>query len=163
MSNERWTIRTYEAADEAGCRACVVELQEAERRIDARLLAGEAMADAYLREMHARCDACAGAILVAEVDGDVAGLAMVLTRVRAEALDEPPGEYAAVAELVVREGYRRLGLGAALLRAAEDAARAAEAPELRIAVLSGNRAARRLYRRAGFGSYLEPLTKSLRP
>jgi GNAT superfamily N-acetyltransferase len=163
MPNDPWTIRDYVPADAAACRACVVELQEAERRIDARLRAGEVMADAYLRDMHARCAACAGAILVAEVDGDVAGLVMVLTRVPFEALDEPPGEYALVAELVVREGYRRRGLGAALLRAAEGAARAAGASELRIGVLSGNRAARRLYGQAGFGPYVETLTKSLLP
>jgi ribosomal protein S18 acetylase RimI-like enzyme len=162
MPDELWTIRPYRPADEAACRACVVELQEAERRIDPRLRPGEAMADEYLAQMHARCRACAGGIFVAEIDGAVAGLAMVLTRVPPEALDEPPGAYAVVAELVVRAGYRRQGLGAALLRAAEAAARDAGASELRIGVLSGNRAARRLYRRAGFGPYLATLAKPLR-
>jgi ribosomal protein S18 acetylase RimI-like enzyme len=155
------TIRPYRPSDEAACRACVVELQDAERDIDARLLPGEEMADRYLRDMRARCDEHAGVILVAEVDGVVVGLAMVLARVPFEALDEPPGEYANVAELVVRAGSRSRGIGAALLREAERYAIDAGARELRISVLSGNRGARELYERQGFRSYLETLAKSL--
>lgn len=163
MSDDPCIIRRYAADDAAACRACVVELQEAERRIDPRLRPGEAMADEYLGAMHARCAAFAGTILVAAIDDAVAGLAMVLTRVPFEALDEPPGEYALVAELVVRSRHRRRGVGAALLRAAEGVARDAGAAELRIAVLRGNRAARRLYRRTGFAPYIETLAKRLSP
>jgi GNAT superfamily N-acetyltransferase len=163
MPSQPWTIRRYREDDEAACRACIVELQEAERRIDVRLRAGEEMADEYLRQMHARCRACAGVIFVAELDRNVVGLAMVLARVPFEGLDEPPGECAVIAELVVREGVRRNGLGSALLHEAEEYAREAGADELRIGVLSGNDAARRVYVRQGFAPYLETLSKTLRP
>lgn len=156
-------IRPYAAADEASCRACIVELQEAERHVDARLRRGEEIADEYLRVMHARCRQYAGIILVADVAGEVVGLALVLVRVPFEELDEPPGEYAIVAELVVRDAYRRRGIGAALLRAAERHARDAGASELRIGVLSGNHAAHALYVREGFSPYMETLTKQLTP
>ena len=52
--------------------------------------------------MHARCRNYAGTILVAEHEKAIAGLVMVLTRVPFE-LDEPPGDYALVAELVVMD------------------------------------------------------------
>lgn len=119
------------------------------------------MADEYLREMHARCRQHEGAIFVAEQSGDIAGLAMVLARVPFETLDEPPGHYAVVAELVVRNGFRRQGIGRALLGAAERYARDAGAPELRIGVLSQNRQARNLYLRGGFAPYIETLAKPL--
>jgi ribosomal protein S18 acetylase RimI-like enzyme len=106
-------IRQFLKADEAACRACIVELQDAERQLDPRLRPGDAMADEYLQEMHARCRQHAGAILVAEQSGDIVGLAMVLARVPFETLDEPPGHYAVVAELVVRNGFRRQGIGRA--------------------------------------------------
>ena len=154
-------IRRYAPADEAGCRACIVQRQEAERQIDSRLRRGEDVADEYLQQMHDRCLAYTGVILVAEAADEIVGLAMVLVRVPFENLDEPPGEYAIVAELVVRDTYRRRGIGAALLRAAERHAREAGASELRIGVLSGNYAARQLYTQEGFSPYLETLSKPL--
>lgn len=157
----RTVIRTYRDSDAAAVRACIVELQDHERAIDSRLRPGESMADAYLGHMLERCRDCSGVILVAEHDGAVAGFATILTRVPYEALDDPPGEYALVSDLVVRGRDRGRGLGAALVRAAEAYARAAGAGELRIGVLSANHAAAALYRREGFAPYLEVLAKRL--
>jgi GNAT superfamily N-acetyltransferase len=152
-------IREYREADARACRSCVVELQDAERQIDPRLRPGDAMADEYLLQMHARCREYAGAIFVAERAGGIVGLVMVLAHVPFESLDEPPGDYAIVAELIVRTGFRRGGIGRALLASAERYAREAGASELRINVLSQNSAARELYLRAGFVPYIETLTK----
>jgi ribosomal protein S18 acetylase RimI-like enzyme len=91
----------------------------------------------------------------------VVGFAAVLTRVPYEGLDDPPGEYALVSDLAVREPFRRRGIGGALLAGAEGVAAAAGAAELRIAVLVGNDEAGRLYRSAGFVPYLETLAKRL--
>ena len=155
-------IRRYEPGDELACRACVVELQDAERQLDPRLRPGESMADEYLAQMHKHCRDYAGTIFLAEYAGEVVGLAMVLTRVPFEWLDEPPGDYALVAELVVRDGYRRRGIARALLDVAERYARQAGASELRIDVLSENEPARQLYLREGFTPYKETLNKPLR-
>lgn len=157
------SIRPYQPSDSSACRACVVDMQDAEREVDPRLRTGDSMADDYLHEMHARCRDHAGTILVAEHEGAIAGLVMVLTRVPFESLDEPPGDYALVAELVVRDALRGLGIGRALLQAAERHARASGATELRIGVLSDNRPARQLYLSEGFASYLETLAKPLHP
>jgi len=154
-------IRRYAPVDEASCRACIVQRQEAERQIDPRLRPGEEIADEYLLRMHARCRDYAGVILLAETAGAIVGLALVLVRVPFEDLDEPPGAYAIVADLVVRDAYRRRGIGAALLRAAGRHARGAGAAELRIGVLSGNHGARKLYLREGFAPYLETLSMPL--
>jgi len=154
-------IREYRDGDLTALRDCVVELQDFERRIDGRLRPGASMADDYLREMIRRCGACAGTILVAESDSVVVGFATILARVPFESLDDPPGDYALVADLVVHEGFRGRGIGTALLSASERYARASGATELRIAVLSENRGAAELYRRVGFAAYSEVLRKRL--
>jgi GNAT superfamily N-acetyltransferase len=155
------TIRPYEHDDVAACRACVVELQDAERRLDPRLRSGDSMADEYLRQMHERCRDYAGTIFLAEHADTVVGLVMILTHVPFESVDEPPGAYALVAELVVRAGFRAQGIGRALLHAAERHASDNGATELRIGVLSSNLPARQLYVDEGFTPYSEILAKSL--
>jgi ribosomal protein S18 acetylase RimI-like enzyme len=155
------TIRPYQHGDDDACRACVVELQDAERRLDPRLRHGDSMADEYLRQMHERCRDHAGTILVAELANAIAGLVMVLTRVPFESLDEPPGSYALVAELVVLGAFRGHGIGRALLQAAERHAHDSGATELRIGVLSDNLPARQLYVAEGFAAYSEILAKPL--
>ena len=121
------------------------------------------MVDAYLAQMHAHCRDYAGAIFVAERLGEIVGLVVVLAHVPFEALDEPPGHYALVAELIVRDGFRRSGIGRALLERAEDYARDAGASDVSIIALSQNTPARTLYLRQGFVPYKETLTKSLEP
>jgi GNAT superfamily N-acetyltransferase len=155
------TIRPLGAGDEQACRTCVVELQDAGREIDPRLLPGEAMADEYLQEMHRRCGKYDGTILLAERDGMIVGMVMVLAHVPYDSVDEPPGDRAVLAELVVRDGNRRRGIGTALLRAADDYARNAGATEIDINVLSRNHPARELYLREGFTPHFETLTKRL--
>jgi len=163
LQDEVSVIRPYRSDDEAGCRACVVELQDAERQFDQRLRPGESMADDYLAQMHVHCRDDTGAIFVADRLGEIVGLVMVLARVPFEALDEPPGTYALVAELVVRDGFRRTGIARALLDTAERYARHNGASELRIIVLSQNTPARTLYLREGFVPYNEALAKCLDP
>ncbi len=161
VHDEATVIRPYQTPDEAGCRACVIELQDGERAFDQRLRTGESMADEYLAQMHVNCRDYAGALFVAERCGEIAGLVMVLAHVPFEALDEPSGDYALVAELVVRQGFRRAGIARALLDTAEGYARDAGASELRIIVLSQNTPARTLYLREGFVPYKETMAKAL--
>ena len=156
-------IRAWRSADEVACRACIVELQEAERQIEPRLRPGEEMADEFLQQAHARCREHDGAILVAEAGGAIAGLVIVLGHVPFEGLDEPPGDCAVVSDLIVRHAFRGRAIGAALLREAERHARAVGARELRIGVLSANLPARNLYLREGFAPYNETLTMTLDP
>jgi len=120
------------------------------------------MADEYLAQMHVHCREHAGAIFVAERLDEIVGLVMVMAHVPFEALDEPPGDYALIAELIVRTRFRRLGVARALLVTAQRYARDAGAKELRIVVLSQNTPARTLYLQDGFAPYKETLAKSLK-
>lgn len=152
-------IREYEPRDAAALRECVVELQEFERRIDPRLRLGEEMADAHCAHLHDRCREARGQILVATVDGVVAGFASVIAEEPFTNPDEPPGTYAVVSDLVVLERCRGRGIGRRLLVRAEVFARDAGATELRIGVLSANAGARALYADVGFEPYSETLAK----
>ena len=156
-------IRAYRAADSASLRDCIAELQDSEREIDGRLRPGRAIASEYLDAMLDDCQRYAGQVFVLEVDGVVAGFTTVFTRVPFERLDEPPGDYALVAELLVRRAYRRRGYARALLAHGERYAGAQGAAELRIGVLRENTAARTLYLDVGFRPYLEVLSKSIAP
>lgn len=154
-------IRDYEASrHRRQLRACVVELQDFERGLEATLPKGEAMADRYLAHMLDRCAGSAGRIFVAEADGGVVGFVGVLARVVPEP-DEAQA-YAYVSDLVVLPAYRRRGIGRALLERAEAYARGEGARALRVGVLAKNEAAARLYRSLGFGDYTTQLNKPLR-
>ena len=152
-------IRDYRESDAAALRGCVVVLQDAERAIDPLLLPGETMADRYCQRIHERCREAAGCVFVAEDESAVVGFVTVLAREPFVELDDPPGHYALITDLVVLDSHRGRGIGRQLLERAEVYAKQAGATELRIGVLTNNRAARRLYLEAGFQPHLEVLTK----
>ena len=152
-------IRDYQENDAAALRRCVVVLQDAERAIDPLLLPGETMADRYCRRIHERCREAAGRVYVAEDGFAVVGFVTILAREPFVELDDPPGHYALISDLVVLDSHRGRGIGRQLLERAEAYAKQAGATELRIGVLTNNRAARRLYLETGFQPHLEVLTK----
>jgi ribosomal protein S18 acetylase RimI-like enzyme len=155
-------IRDYvPAADEEQLLACVVELQDFERRLEPALLPGDEMAGRYLRRLLERCATSRGTVLIAEVDGEVAGFVAVLSTVLPEELDEDPTPYAYVTDLVVLPWHRRMGIGRALLEGAEAFARANGASSIRIGVLARNGTARDLYIGHGFADYHVQLLKKL--
>lgn len=86
------------------------------------------------------------ACLVAEIDGDLAGYAVVLFRAGSRA--------ARLYSLAVDPVRRGLGIARALLNAAERAALARGARRLRLEVRASNKAGLSLYDRAGF-TFLE--------
>jgi GNAT superfamily N-acetyltransferase len=125
---------------------------------------GSDIVDDYIPHMLDRCKRCEGKILIAEIDGEVAGFATILTKVRSEEPEDGDLEYGLVSELMVVEKFRKKGLVRRLLEEAESYARANDVKWLRIGVLAGNRAADKLYASMGFSSqYVErekDLTKS---
>jgi len=92
---------------------------------------------------------------------EVVGFVSAWARVPQDELDEPPGEYAAISDLVVRPAFRRRGLGRRLLAEAERYARSHGAATLKIGVLTRNAGAHRLYEEAGFADYRVQMTKRL--
>lgn len=145
----------------AGLRQCLIELQDFERRMEPRMPPGVDIAGPYLADMFDRCEKGSGRILIAEIDGAVAGYATILPKVKSEELEDGDFEYALVSDLVVLDGFRGQGLGRKLLQAAELYARACKARYLRIGVLAGNAVAEKLYAEAGFSPQFIELEKVL--
>ena len=82
-------IREYLATDARAIEACIVELQDYERRIDPRLRPGSSMAAEYLAQTLARCNDYTGRVFVAECANVVAGFTTVLARMPFLELDDP--------------------------------------------------------------------------
>lgn len=143
-------IRRFEAGDEDPVELCIAELQEYERKIDARVLPAAAVQGWYLDYLRKQCDEQEGAIFVALVSGRVVGFAAVQARVPCEDTDEEDYEFAYISDVGVNPDHRGAGLGRALIAACEAFARSKGARWLRIGVLGKNGLARGLYERCGF-------------
>ena len=144
-----------------GLSECLIELQDYERSFEPRMPAGADIVDAYLADMFDRCKESGGRVLIAEVEGNVAGYATILPKVRSEQIEDGNIEYGLISDLIVLEGYRGLGLGRKLLAASEQYARACKVRYLRIGVLAGNQAAKSLYASADFEPLYTELEKVL--
>ena len=149
------------ARDAASIRALFVALHEHERAIDPRMRPSDAIADAYLAQSAERCRRYDGVTLVGEREGEVLGYVCVWRRYVSDELDDPPGEMGYVSDLVVADAARGQGVGRVLLRAAEDAVRAAGVDTLRLSVLAANAGAVALYEAEGFSAVELDLEKRL--
>lgn len=96
--------------------------------------------------------------LIAELDGTPAGFLLLLDRLADEVTGEPQ---AFVAYMAVERAHRREGVGAALMRAAEDEARSRGLPYIALMVTEENAAAQALYATFGFVTERRLLCKEL--
>ncbi len=97
-------------------------------------------------------------VLVAECDGRRAGFALLLNDLPDDVTGMPQ---AFLAYMAVEPSLRRRGIGAALLRAAEDEAKRRGLPYMAFMVTDENAAARALYEGAGYVSERRLLCKAL--
>ncbi|MDJ0710836.1 MAG: GNAT family N-acetyltransferase [Woeseiaceae bacterium] len=139
-----------EATDVEGLRACVIVLQDFESGLDPRFPDGESIVDAYIPDILRRCALYQGKIIVAEVDGEIAGYVMIWASVKAEEVEDGDFETARLADLAVLEKFRRQGIARGLIEAAEHYAREHGAEYLQIGVLAANTGAVKLYRSSGY-------------
>ena len=155
-------IRKYSSETDAQqLRDCVIELQNFEREIDPRMPSGEEIVDDYIVAMLFRCRMCDGQILVADVDGEIAGYVTMLNRVQSDDLDDGNLEFGLIADLLVRKSHRGSGLGQELMAAAETFAKENGVRWLRVSVMAQNAAARKLYAATGFSEIYVELEKDL--
>jgi ribosomal protein S18 acetylase RimI-like enzyme len=156
-----YTIREYTPADRVGVLDAVIELQDYERILEDDRLPGADIAEKHLEYMLQQCADKNGRIFVASISGRVAGLVCVWAE---EAFGEHyarPSRAGFISDLVVREGYRRGGIGRALLEVAEDFLRAQGVTLVHLGVLSRNAIAQSFYVAVGYREYEVVLIKNL--
>ena len=124
-------------------------LQAFECTIEANRVEPGAIRGQYIDYLLAECEKSDGCLLVAEQQGRVVGFVCVLCGVVSQEIVEKDRNYAYVTDLVVLEPYRRAGIGADLMRAAESRAQA-RGQRIRVGVLAANSGAHRLYRSLGY-------------
>jgi ribosomal protein S18 acetylase RimI-like enzyme len=154
-------IRPYQPADQEQVEQCIIALQDFERALEPDRVEGANIARRYLLDLLETCQKQSGQLLVAEVDGRVAGFVCVWMEPEPESYLTSLAQYAYISDLVVLPAYRRRALGRTLLAHAETFAVQQGARALRINVLARNAGAWALYRNAGFRDYEIRLLKDL--
>ena len=96
-------------------------------------------------------------VLVAEIDREVVGLAVLLTRPPPAFAGAVPFKVIELDNLVVHSGLRSQGIGRRLIEAIVDWSRGQGASHVGVAVHAFNRDARRFYESAGFAPSIDRL------
>jgi GNAT superfamily N-acetyltransferase len=100
-------------------------------------------------------------VLVAEIDREVVGLAVLMTRPAPGFAGAVPHKLIELDNLVVRTGLRSRGIGRCLVEATVDWSRGQGASHVGVAVHAFNRDARRFYERAGFAPSIDRLVLAM--
>jgi GNAT superfamily N-acetyltransferase len=155
-------IRPYAEADRLAIVDLFDELNRHEFEISGDRKTDRAAAELGATEM---TDALAGndgtVALVAEMDGDVAGIMVWGVHEDYSYVLDELRRHGRVEDIVVAARFRGLGVGQALLAEAERLTREAGIKRLRLTMLAGNDVALTAYRRAGFRDYSVTLLKNL--
>lgn len=155
-------LRDYEENDSQGLLELMRNLQGDLEPLFDRMLPAQDLGPWYREHVLKRVQDSGGRVIIADVNGEFAGYAVLLLRcTNDERPDERAHVYALVAELLVAPAYRGSGLGTRLLRRCEELARAEGVKWLRVEVLARNEGARRLYDRYGFSEHLVTSEKPL--
>jgi ribosomal protein S18 acetylase RimI-like enzyme len=139
--------------------ACIADHQDYHRALEPDWPAGADIAARHLAYLQAECVEYHGRIFVAVDDSTIAGFVCVVTDKRGSPDD--PTRHAFVHDLFVAAEYRRRGIAARLMEAAEAFARSAGVAEIRLAVLEHNADARWFYASRHFRDYARVLKKTL--
>lgn len=115
----------------------------------------------YFRMLMKRVEDRDGRVLVAECDGELLGWVVTLVDEGEIYVVENQRRTGFIAELFVVEDARGMGVGRALIAAAETSFKVRGLPIASIAVLAGNKRAREVYEAAGFEAYTIFLRKKL--
>jgi len=140
-------------AEQPALRQAVVALQEFGRRLHRARLPGEQIADDHLARIWRRA-ASGGALLIAEMDGVLAGF--VAGRVaQAHSIAETPdsNRFGLISDICVMSDFRGHRLATRLIGEIECRLRRAGVVRLRVTGLAANASARPSYQHAGFRPY----------
>lgn len=158
------TIRPAQPADRGRLCALFQALNRHEDDLTGDRRTDLAGAEDSLAAAEARVEETGGAMLVAELEGQVVGLLALTFEEGPVYVVAEARPYAHISDLVVDRAHRRKGIGGALMNAAERQALARGYRELCVGVLAGNRGAEAAYASQGFRVFgLEFLKKIAAP
>ncbi|MBC7998871.1 MAG: GNAT family N-acetyltransferase [Leptolyngbya sp.] len=160
-STQAFTVREFLPEDLPALKHCFVELQEFERELVNHRLPGAEIADRYIQALIQRKKENTAEILVAVVDDKPVGFLSVLLSEQLEPDLNEPIELAYLSDIVVRKEFRKLGIGEALVKRAEEYAVSHKAIYMSANVLANNQGGRNLYAKSGFNEYELLLLKKL--
>ncbi|MFT5219142.1 MAG: GNAT superfamily N-acetyltransferase [Planctomycetota bacterium] len=157
-------IREFNShTDNEGLLNCIISIQDFERSLDPRMIQGSEIAEEYKQDIFDNCEQSKGKILVADVNGEVAGYVLILNKVKSDSIADGNMEFGLIRDLVILDNFRGMGLSGKLMKAAESEAKKENVKWLRIEVLSSNETAKRIYLSKGFQPYTLQLEKDLQP
>ena len=138
-------------------------LQDFERGLEPNRTPGAEMADEHLAVLESwAAEHPGGGVLVAEVDGRLAGFAISgASTDRGTYLPPDTRTVGWISDLWVEPDFRASGIAGKLIAAAEARFRAAGLKRMEIAAVAGNAVALRLYESLGYSRYEITLSKRL--
>ena len=148
-------VRKAAPSDRNALRATIAELHEHERRLSPTRLPGEETADAYLVWMLAQVAEHGGLVLVAELDGAVAGFGAGWIEEEMNIEETPDSNrFGLISDVCVLPPFRGRRIASRLLDAlAAHLARSGGVSRIRLGVLAANTSARACYERSGFAPH----------
>lgn len=155
-------IREYSEDDFEDLRKLMIIVQDAEKAVEETRYSGEEIVDRYLEFLFKENSEKEGKILLAEVEGKIAGFIAF----RVEDLDfeliSTPIKCIYVSDIAVYPDFRRGGVAQALIKEAENYAKEKGIEYIRLSVMPKNTPARELYNKIGFRDYEVMLVKELK-
>jgi ribosomal protein S18 acetylase RimI-like enzyme len=163
MKRVAFVIRPGDDVDWPALGQAIADLQDFERNIVGYpLRPGREIAQDYAADLRERVAADHGVFLVAEANGKIVGvLAGYVHEAGDRLVDAAFDRSAYISDLFVLEGWRRKGVGSALVQAFKQVMRANGLQYVSVCVKSRNRAAHEAYRAYGFEDYETILFKRL--
>jgi len=147
-------IDPFKPADIIDVTAFVEAIQEHERATVAGLKPGSAIAEAYAHMLVRTAAARGGCVFLAKAGALAVGFVCAWPEEDADPLlEEDVRAHAYISDSYVKEDWRKKGIGARLLAAAESAMQKQGCERVRICVKASNDLAISSYRRAGYRPY----------
>ena len=154
------TIRPYQSKDRPDLLACINTLQEHERSLEPEFKkSGDEVASSFLDFYVSEDQSLSGKLLVAEVDGRVAGFVNGYIDEDEGAGDLVIRRWFYLSDIAVLPGFQGQKIGSQLITAIEDHARSLNLKQIKLDVLSRNDCAKSFYAKHGFRDYEHVVTK----
>jgi len=152
-------IYEYQSDDYNEVINCLIELQTTESLLESTRITNKDMAELYFKEVQTKFFNNSGKIFVSKKDNIITGL--VIINIEENEIYEKPGKHLINLDIVVKYGFRNLGIGKKLMKKAETFAVENSIAEIRLYTLIKNKVSLDFYRNSGYRDFGVALTKNL--